>query len=157
VTRCLLADDHAGVLEAISAFLEAEGIDVVAQVQNGAAALDAIRELAPDVAIVDARMPGLSGIDVAREVTRCGHATRVIVYTGAADRALIIEAIDAGAGGFLLKDAPLANLLRAIEVVRDGGTYVDVGLVNELMSGSASVELTQRERDVLRLLADGND
>jgi DNA-binding NarL/FixJ family response regulator len=160
MTRCLIADDHPAVLRAVAAYLAEEGIDVVAQVRNGAATLEKIATLAPDVALVDLRMPGLSGIEVAREATRRSPKTAVVLYTGAADRALLTEAVDAGARGFLLKEAPLSDLVRAIETVVAGGTYVDSVLAGELASAKATeklVELTQREREVLRLLADGKD
>ncbi len=160
MTRCLIAVDHPAVLRAVSAYLEEEGIDVVAQVRNGPDALSKIGELAPDVAIVDLRMPVLSGIEVAREATRRAGSTAIVLYTGAADRAPLSEAVDAGARGFVLKEAPLGDLVRAIETVSGGGTYVDAVLAGGLASGKATerlVDLTQREREVLRLIADGKD
>jgi DNA-binding NarL/FixJ family response regulator len=158
--RCLIADDHPAVLKAVSTYLQEEGIEVVAQARNGRDALSKIETIAPEVAIVDLRMPQLSGIEVARQAARAGVATAVILYTGAADRALLSEAVDAGARGFVLKEAPLPDLVRAIETVGNGGTYVDAVLAGELASAQATArltELTQREREVLRLLADGND
>jgi DNA-binding NarL/FixJ family response regulator len=158
--RCLIADDHPAVLKAVSTYLQEEGIEVVAQARNGRDALNKIETIAPEVAIVDLRMPQLSGIEVARQAARAGVATAVILYTGAADRALLSEAVDAGARGFVLKEAPLPDLVRAIETVGNGGTYVDAVLAGELASAKATArltELTQREREVLRLLADGND
>jgi DNA-binding NarL/FixJ family response regulator len=158
--RCLIADDHPAVLKAVSTYLQEEGIEVVAQARNGRDALSKIETIAPEVAIVDLRMPQLSGIEVARQAARAGVATAVILYTGAADRALLSEAVDAGARGFVLKEAPLPDLVRAIETVGNGGTYVDAVLAGELASAKATArltELTQREREVLRLLADGND
>lgn len=158
--RCLIADDHPAVLKAVSTYLEEEGIEVIAQARDGRDALSKIETIAPDVAIVDLRMPQLSGIEVARQAARTAIATAVILYTGAADRALLSEAVDAGARGFVLKEAPLPDLVRAIETVGNGGTYVDAVLAGEFASAKATAlltELTQREREVLRLLADGND
>ncbi|HEX5247476.1 MAG TPA: response regulator transcription factor [Gaiellaceae bacterium] len=160
MTRCLIADDHPAVLKAVSAYLEEEGIEVIAQARDGRDALSKIETIVPEVAIVDLRMPQLSGIEVARQAARTATATAVILYTGAADRALLSEAVDAGARGFVLKEAPLPDLVRAIETVGNGGTYVDAVLAGELASAKATVrltELTHREREVLRLLADGND
>jgi DNA-binding NarL/FixJ family response regulator len=160
VTRCLIADDYPVVLKAVAAYLQEEGIEVVAQVRNGSDALARILALSPDVALVDLRMPVVSGIEVAREVTRRAAPTAVILFTGAGDRALLSEAVDAGARGFVLKEAPLSDLVRAIETVTCGGTYIDAVLAGELASKTATerlVELTQREREVLRLLADGKD
>jgi DNA-binding NarL/FixJ family response regulator len=156
--RCLVADDHPAVVDAVCAYLRAEGIEIVAQARNGEDALAKIASARPAVAIVDLRMPGHSGIEVAKQAARSAPSTAVILYTGAADQALLVEAVDAGARGFVLKEAPLADLLRAIETVDAGGIYVDAVLAGTLTSGKATnrlAELTQREREVLRLLADG--
>jgi DNA-binding NarL/FixJ family response regulator len=158
MTRCLIADDHPAVLSAVAAFLKTEGVQIIGQAQNGQEALTQIVALKPDVAIVDLRMPGLSGIELAREAARTAPSTGVILYTGAADQALLVEAVDAGARGFVLKEGPLTDLIRAIETVATGGTYVDAVLAGTLASSKATerlVELTQREREVLRLLAAG--
>jgi DNA-binding NarL/FixJ family response regulator len=158
MTRCLIADDHPAVLSAVAAFLKTEGVQIIGQAQNGQEALTQIVALKPDVAIVDLRMPGLSGIELAREAARTAPSTGVILYTGAADQALLVEAVDAGARGFVLKEGPLTDLIRAIETVATGVTYVDAVLAGTLASSKATerlVELTQREREVLRLLAAG--
>jgi DNA-binding NarL/FixJ family response regulator len=152
---CLLADDHPAVLDSISRVLRSQGFDVVAQARDGEDALKAIEQQKPQVSIVDLRMPGMSGIAVAR---RAARNTAVILYTGHSDRTLLIEALDAGVRGFVLKEAPLADLARAIETVAKGGVYVDPVLAGVLASGEATQQLsmlTQREREVLRLLADG--
>jgi len=152
---CLLADDHPAVLDSISRVLASQGFDVVAQARDGDDALKAIEEQKPQVSIVDLRMPGMSGIAVAR---RAARHTAVILYTGYSDRTLLVEALDAGVRGFVLKEAPLADLARAIEIVAKGGVYVDPVLAGVLASGEATQQLsmlTQREREVLRLLADG--
>ena len=157
-TRCLVADDHPAVLNAVCDYLTEEGIDIVARARSGREALAKIESMEPAVAIVDLRMPELSGIEVAREVARLGSTTAVILFTGDADRARLVDAVDAGARGFVLKEAPLTDLLRAIETVLAGGTYVDPVLAGTLASARATdklVELTPREREVLRLLADG--
>jgi DNA-binding NarL/FixJ family response regulator len=152
---CMLADDHPAVLDSISRVLASQGFDVVAQARDGEDALKAIEEQKPQVSIVDLRMPGMSGIAVAR---RASKNTAVILYTGYSDRTLLVEALDAGVRGFVLKEAPLADLGRAIEIVAKGGVYVDPVLAGVLASGEATEQLsmlTQREREVLRLLADG--
>jgi DNA-binding NarL/FixJ family response regulator len=102
-------------------------------------------------------MPKLSGIEVARRLRDTRDDTPVLVYSGYGDRALLLEALDVGVRGFVLKEAPLEDVLRAVEAVADGGTYVDPVLAGALASsiGARSPELTARERDVLRLLADG--
>lgn len=154
VVRCLVADDHPAIVDAVGRCLEAEGIEVVGTATGGTEALDRIAELTPDVAVVDVRMPGIGGIDVARSAA----GTSVILYTGYGDRALVIEAIDAGARGFVLKESPLSELARAVVVVAEGRTYVDPVLASVLAGPDAAARfpgLTKREREVLRLLADG--
>ena len=152
---CLLADDHPAVLDSVSRVLTSQGFNVVAQARDGEDALKAIDATKPQVSIIDLRMPGMSGIDVARKAAR---RTAVILYTGYSDRTLLVEALDAGVRGFVLKEAPLADLGRAIKTVARGDVYVDPVLAGVLASGEATAGLTmltKREREVLRLLADG--
>ena len=155
---CLLADDHPAVLQAVADVLEEHGIRITARVRDGKDALSSIEGDPPDVALLDLRMPGMSGIEVARELTAGDAGTAVILYTAFGDRALLTEALDAGARGFVLKEAPLVEVVRAVELVASGRTYVDPVLAGVLSSVEATAKmatLTQRERDVLRLLADG--
>ncbi len=157
-TTCLVADDHPAVVEAVSDVLEENGIAVVGRARDGREAVQKIEALKPNVALLDLRMPLLSGIEVARQVSRSAPDTAVILYTAFGDRALLTEAMDAGARGFVLKEAPLAEVVRAVELVASGRTYVDPVLAGVLSSSAATdkmSKLTQRERDVLRLLADG--
>jgi DNA-binding NarL/FixJ family response regulator len=158
VTSVLVADDHPAVVEAVSDVLTEHGIEVAGRARDGNDALEQIELRKPTVAILDLRMPGQSGIEVARHVARSAPDTAVILYTAFGDRALLTEALDAGARGFVLKEAPLAEVVRAVELVASGRTYVDPVLAGVLSSSAATdgrLNLTQRERDVLRLLADG--
>ncbi len=155
---CLVADDHPAVLAAVSDVLAEGGVEIVARARDGDEALDKIESRRPHVALVDVRMPRLSGIDVARAASRSTPDTAILLYTGQAETALVTEALDAGARGFVLKEAPLPDLVRAVETVAGGGTYVDPVLSGVIASAEATRRipaLTQRERDVLRLLADG--
>jgi DNA-binding NarL/FixJ family response regulator len=154
---CLIADDHPAVLEAVAEFLAAGGIEIVARAQDGAEALERIEQRKPAVALVDIRMPKLGGIEVARQARRSTPETGIVLYTGYGDRAQLTEALDAGVRGFVLKEAPMDDLLRALHTVAAGSTYVDPVLAGTLAVsiGSKVPQLTQRERDVLRLLADG--
>jgi DNA-binding NarL/FixJ family response regulator len=155
---CVVVDDHPALVEAISAVLDANGIEAAGSAADGASGLALIRELRPNVAIVDVRMPELGGVEVAREVTRTVPETGVALYTGYGDRALLVEALDAGARGFILKEAPLDDLVRAVRAIARGETYVDPVLAGVLAGVDATEklpQLTQRERDVLRLLAEG--
>jgi DNA-binding NarL/FixJ family response regulator len=155
---CLVADDHPAMVEAICDTLADDGIDIVGRAVDGEEALAKIQTRKPRVAVVDLRMPRVGGIETARQVARSTPETAVILYTAYGDRALLTEAIDAGARGFVLKEAPLADLVRAVRIVAEGGTYVDPVLAGALATADATAklpDLTQRERDVLRLLADG--
>jgi DNA-binding NarL/FixJ family response regulator len=147
------------MLRAVVELLRSTGVDVVAEAVDGEDALTKIEKFKPTVALVDIRMPRLSGVDVTKRAARVAPDTAVLLYSGYGDQALLMEAIDAGARGFLLKEAPLLDLHRAIETVAAGGTYVDPVLAGVLATAEVAQKLpslTQRERDVLRLLADGN-
>jgi DNA-binding NarL/FixJ family response regulator len=154
-TTVLLADDHPGILAAVSKYLGRNGLDVVARAQDGHEALSQIQETMPAVALLDIRMPGVSGIEVARLAARRSPQTAVILFSGYGSRGQVVEALDAGARGFLMKNAALAEVLRAIQVVARGGTYVDAGLAATLAVPENAPTLTHRDRDVLRLLAGG--
>ena len=157
--RCILADDHPAIVDAVSRFLEeVDDVELVGQAVDGGRALQLIDDLGPGVAVLDIRMPEPNGIEIARRLSAAGSDTAVILYTAAGERSVLLEALDAGARGFLLKEAPLDDLARAIRIVAGGGTYVDPALAG-LLAGPQAAErlhtLTKREREVLRLLADG--
>ena len=155
---CVVADDHPAVLDAVSQFLAHRGISVVGRAQDGEEALEQIEHHAPAVALVDILMPKLGGIEIVRRALLLAPGTAVLLYTGFSDRALLTEALDVGAQGFVLKEAPLDDLLRAVTTVAAGGTYVDPVLAGTLavsLVGNEAAQLTQGERDVLRLLAEG--
>jgi DNA-binding NarL/FixJ family response regulator len=154
----VVADDHPAVLEAVAEFLVQGGVEVIARARDGEEALERIEQRKPQVALVDVRMPKLGGIELTRRAQRSTPDTSILLYTGYGDRALLTEALDAGVRGFVLKEAPMDDLLRAVQSVAAGGTYVDPVLAGTLAAssiGNKLPELTQRERDVLRLLADG--
>jgi DNA-binding NarL/FixJ family response regulator len=155
----VLADDHPAILDAVARFLDdVDDVELVGRAAEGTRALELIAELAPEVALLDIRMPGVHGIEIARRLSTESSSTAVILYTASTERAVLLDALDAGARGFLLKEAPLEDLARAIRIVAGGGTYVDPAL-GGLLAGSDAAErlvtLTKREREVLRLLADG--
>ena len=154
---CVVADDHPAVVEAVCDYLIGSGIEILARARDGEEALASVEAKKPKVALVDLRMPRLSGIEFTRRVARSTPETTVVMYTAYGERALLTEALDAGARGFVVKEAPLAELARAIEIVSGGNNYVDPVLAGVLAGAHAaqSPELTQRERDVLRLLANG--
>jgi DNA-binding NarL/FixJ family response regulator len=152
----LIADDHPAVLEAVASYLQAHGIDVVGRAQDGEEAIELIERRMPQVAVIDVRMPKLGGIEVARRL-RGRTETQLVLFSGYGDRALLLEALDAGVRGFVLKEAPLDDLVRAVNALVAGESYIDPVLAGALAAsaGERVKELTVRERDVLRLLADG--
>jgi|SRR5664279_668420 len=159
VIRCVVADDHPAILDAVSRFLESEnGFELVGCANDGESILRLIEDEQPEIALLDIRMPGIGGIDIAAQLALAGSSTSVVLYTAYPERALLLAALDAGVRGFILKEAPLEELLRAIRIVAGGGSYIDAALAG-VLAGPASTErmltLTKRERDVLRLLAEG--
>jgi len=152
---CVIADDHPPILDAVARFLGAAGIDVVATARDGEAALAAVAAHAPSVCLADLQMPRVDGLELARRVH---EETAVLLYSGVGDPALVSEALDAGARGFALKDAPLEDVVRAIATVARGDVYVDPVLAASLATTRRAGErksLSQREREVLRMLAEG--
>jgi DNA-binding NarL/FixJ family response regulator len=157
-TTCVVADDHPAMLTAIAEILGRNGFEVVGRAADGEEALALIGSLRPAIALVDVRMPRLSGVEVALGAATSSPETAIVFYTAFGDRALLSEALDAGVRGFVLKEAPLADLVRAVERVAAGEAYIDPVLAGMLVSGQLGdrlPSLTQREREVLRMLADG--
>jgi DNA-binding NarL/FixJ family response regulator len=158
-TTCVVADDHPPIIDAVSRFLTAAGVDVVATARDGEAALAAVAEHHPQVCLADVRMPRVDGLELARRVAASNPETAVLLYSGVADTALVSDALDAGARGFALKDAPLEDVARAIATVARGDLYIDpvlaAGLASNRRSGTERRPLSAREREVLRLLAEG--
>jgi len=145
------------MLTAVADILGRNGFDVVGRARDGVEAVALIESTKPAVALVDVRMPRASGIEVAARAAEVSPETAVVFYTAFGDRALLSEALDVGARGFVLKEAPLADLVRAVERVAAGEAYVDPVLAGILVGTQTErlPTLTQREREVLRLLADG--
>lgn len=154
--RCLLADDHPALLAAVSDLLEREDFEVVGPAGDGGRAVALTIEKRPDLALVDYRMPGLAGTELIAALKKAHPPIRVAVYTADADALLVVEALAAGAQAVLLKEAPLGEVGRALDAIASGRQYVDATLAGgALRSGRRGTALTDRERDVLRLLADG--
>jgi DNA-binding NarL/FixJ family response regulator len=155
-TTCLLADDHPAILASVAAFLTDEGVDVVATARTGAEALRALEIQSVAVAVLDQRLPDMTGVELAREVAAIRPGTAVLLYTGFSEAALVQEALDAGVSGIVLKDAPLTDLPRAIALIAQGGSYLDP-VLGGVLAGARTDEprLTPREREVLRLLSKG--
>jgi DNA-binding NarL/FixJ family response regulator len=154
----VVADDHPPILDCLTRYLAVAGFDVLGAAPDGVRALEAVTSLGPVVCIADVRMPKLDGLELAREIARVAPQTAVLLYSGVSDRGLVSDALDAGARGFALKDAPLEDLGRAIDIVAAGELYIDPVLGAALASNRRAdthKALSEREREVLRMLAEG--
>src|SRR4051812_46315654 len=109
---CLVADDHPALVEMMTRLLTDHGFQVVARAADGVEALAAIEAQRPTVALLDVTMPLMSGIEVATQAARLVPETATVLYTAAADRELLVEALNAGARGFVRKEAPLDDVIR---------------------------------------------
>jgi DNA-binding NarL/FixJ family response regulator len=155
--NCLLADDHPALLAAIGDYLEENGYTIVGPVSDGPRAVDVAAAEQPELAVVDYRMPGLGGRDLLKRLQEVAPDMRVLVYTAEAGDAIVHEALGRGAAGIVLKEAPLPDLIRALEAIRSGGTYVDPALATAAIGAMrpSRPTLTPRERDVLHHLSRG--
>jgi DNA-binding NarL/FixJ family response regulator len=166
--RVVLADDQAVVRGGLRMILEAqEGIEVVGEAADGREALDLVRTLAPDVVLMDIRMPELDGIEATRRVPATGAATRVLVLTTYGMDEYVYDALKAGAAGFLVKTDSPERLVDAVRVVAAGEALLTPEVTRRLVArfvagvrpGAAAPpgleELTAREREVLKLIARG--
>ena len=162
--RVILADDHAVVRKGIREFLETdEGLNVVAEASNGDEALKLIRELRPDVAVLDIQMPGQSGIDVTRAVRTARLSIGVLLLTAFDDEPYIRAALQAGANGYVLKTADAQDIVEAVRAVFEGKSAIDPAITRKLLTqmtrseaSEALIEpLSERELEVLRLTAKG--
>jgi two-component system response regulator DesR len=145
----LIAEDQAMVRGALASLLALEAdIEVVAEVGRGDDALDRARALRPDVALLDIEMPGLDGLAVAAALAREPHGTRTLILTTFGRPGYVRRAIESGAGGFLLKDAPADQLADAVREVHAGRRVIDPGLAAAAIADGVS-PLTEREHDVL--------
>jgi DNA-binding NarL/FixJ family response regulator len=154
---CVVADDHPAILESVVRYLERNDVRILGRAANGEEAVSLIESQRPSLAVLDHNMPRLGGCAVVRRIARSTPQCAAIVYSGYSDQALLTDALDAGARGFVLKEAPLETLLRALDTIAGGGMYIDSALADALIRSSPDgAGLKTRERDVLRLLADGH-
>ena len=152
--RLVLAEDQAMVRGALAALLRLESdLAVVAEAGDGEAAWKAVRDQQPDLLVTDIEMPGLTGLDLALKVQESGLATRVVILTTFARAGYLRRALDAGVRGYLLKDAPSAQLAQALRQVQAGGRAIDPQLA--VAAWGEDDPLTERERQVLRLAGEG--
>lgn len=152
--RVVLAEDQAMVLSAFASLLELEDdIEVAATATNGEEALAAVKLHRPHVLLTDIEMPLLSGLDVAQRIADAGLPVRVVIVTTFARSGYLRRALDAGVAGYVLKDAPITDLVDALRRVHNGDRVVAPELA--VAAWGDADPLTDRERDVLRLVGEG--
>ena len=165
--RVMLVDDQNLVRKGVRSLLElSPEIEVVAEASDGVEALRLIPAAAPDVMLLDMRMPEMSGLDVLRTLSQAGTLPPTIILTTFDDDELVLAGIQAGARGYLLKDVALDELVRAIRTVAEGGSIVKPAVTQRLLKGLENLKtefssldrpdpLTERETEILRLMAGG--
>jgi DNA-binding NarL/FixJ family response regulator len=162
----MLADDHHIVRKGLRALLEAEkDFSVVGEVADGLAAVDEVTNLKPDILVLDLMMPGLNGLEVARQVQQRGLSTRVIVMSMHASEAYVMEALKNGVSGYLLKNSSMSDIIQAVRQVIAGLRYlsplisqraIDLYTLKAVETEHDDYDnLTDRERQVLHLAAEG--
>jgi DNA-binding NarL/FixJ family response regulator len=163
--RLLLCDDHALFRAGVKAVLhEQPDLEVVGEAGDGGAALDEIERLRPDVVLMDIEMPRPNGLEATRRITQAHKEVKVLILTMYAEEQLVARCLEAGASGYVLKDVPVSQLVLAIEAVARGERYLSPRAVDSVLddrgqrlerSRTKNDPLTDREREVLKLLADG--
>lgn len=154
--RLLVVEDHILIRMGLMALTEIEpGIKIVAQVEDGEAAIEAFRKHRPDVVIVDLRLPGMDGIHTIKAIRQEFGPVPILVLSSYKTDTDITRAIQAEAAGYLLKDMPLPELVEAIYAVHAGQTYFPPEIINRLPAQLHQPKLTSRELDVLKMIANG--
>jgi DNA-binding NarL/FixJ family response regulator len=164
--KVVLADDHRMMRDGLRAVLEKAGVQVVGEAANGQEAVEQVKRLHPDVLVMDIAMPVLNGIDAIRRLRAERPGVKVIALSMNSDRRYVIAMLEAGAAGYLLKNAASEELLAALDVVGQGQTYLSPSIAGSVVDqalgrGQTSRlgperPLSGREREVLQLIAEGN-
>jgi DNA-binding NarL/FixJ family response regulator len=167
--RVLLVDDHDVFRHGLAQLLRDEGLDVVAEASGGEAGVRLTAELAPDVVLMDLSMPGMSGVEATRAIAAAGGGARVVVLSLSDDDAAMLEALLAGAAGYLPKEATLEQIVAAVQAAAAGDAVIPPRVAPEVLrrlraaeptrpaDGDGAVELSEREHEVLRLIVEGRD
>ena len=161
-------DDHDLFRTGLRNLLEEQGVPIVGECDNGTDALRGVRELAPDVVVMDLNMPGISGVEAIRQMATFAPRSRVLVLTASDEDADVMDAIMAGACGYLLKDASITELLAGIRAAAEGESLVSPAIASKVLQRlretglepreeAAPSQLSDREMQVLRLIASGQD
>jgi DNA-binding NarL/FixJ family response regulator len=157
-TRCLVVDDHAVVRQGLDLMFGAEDdLELVGTVDCGEELLEAIEREQPEVVIMDVRLPGIDGISALKRIAQTAPGVKTVVFSAYGDKRLLSDALSAGARAYVMKGSPPEDLLRAIRSVTAGQPFVDPSLSPTLLmtQGMAEAPLSEREREILQLLAEG--
>jgi len=169
IPRVLLVDDHDLFRTGLRNLLDEEGVDVVGEAAAGDEALRYVRELQPDVVVMDLNMPGMGGVEATKKIIAHAPLTRVVVLTISDQDADVMDAIFAGACGYLLKDASIEDVMRGIQSAAVGESLISPTIAGKVLervrAATASPdaeeairsELSEREIEVLKLIANGKD
>ena len=165
--RIIIADDHTIVRHGLTRLLQQDSdVEVVAQAQNGHATVELARELSPDIVVMDVGMPDLNGIDATQQILRENPKIKVLALSMHSGRKFVVAMLKAGASGYLLKDCALEELTTALQTIMSGKIYLSPVITDIVVDSyvrqpaesekSAFSVLSQREREVLQLMAEGN-
>jgi DNA-binding NarL/FixJ family response regulator len=158
MTRLAIIDDHEALRDGLKVMLAEGGLEIVGTAANVASAMDLIDNSAPDVALVDIRLPDGKGTELTRDILARHPGLGIVLYTGDQDVELLYEGLDSGARGYALKAGSIEELRDAIQQVAEGGSYVDPRLDRMLLSNPATSrvpQLSPREREIMHLMAEG--
>ena len=167
-TKILLADDHKIVREGFRKLLDQEmNIEVVGEADNGRKTVEMVRELCPDIVIMDIMMPDLNGIDATRQIKRENPGVKILCLSMHADKRFVIAVIQAGASGYLLKDCTFEELCRAIQALERNEIYLSSQIAHHIVNESLHLRknvnsvgynvLTAREREITQMIAGGKN
>ena len=161
VQRILLADDHQIVRQGLRTLLEREGYEIVAEASNGPEAIQLARDTRPDIVVLDLAMPLMNGLDAAREIRKNSTQTKVILLTMYAEDHYVLEALQGGVSGYVLKTQAAPDLAQALGEVSRGAIYLSPGVSRTVVDAFLNKSdvmpdpLTPRERQILQLVAEG--
>jgi len=163
-TRILICDDHTLFVEGIKAMLRNEPtLEIVGEARDGRQAVEQVKHLKPDLLLMDVSMPDMNGFDATRQVHKFDPTVKVLILTMHDEEELVARCLEAGADGYIIKDAPASQLLYAIEMVQKGERYLSPVVLKKVMETyvkntnrpqTSYDRLSPREREVLKLLAE---
>src|SRR6266480_1031169 len=158
-TKCLVVDDHSVVQQGLDLLLaDFDDLELIGTVESGEHAVDAVAQLQPQIVLMDVRLPGIDGVSTVKRIQQVAPSVQFVMFSAYGDKRLLSDALAAGARGYVLKGSPPEDLIRAIRTVAAGKAFVDPSLSPALLISdgrAAESALSEREREILQLLAEG--